>query len=75
MYTYIYIYIQKGTLWGPHFTTFLEMQVFSLSHLIVCVLIYVHKSQNLKNHQYIYIYIYRGARAGKKKLYIYIYKR
>ena len=27
-YIYIYIYIQKGTLSGPHFSTFLKMQCF-----------------------------------------------
>ena len=35
--------VQKGTLWGPHSTTFMEMRDFFLYHIWSCVvLIYVH---------------------------------
>ena len=44
---YIYIYLQKGTLSGPHFSTFLEMQcfcyiMFLYVHIPVMVLLEIH---------------------------------
>ena len=46
-HTDIYIYLQKGTLSGPHFSTFLEMQcfcyiMFLYVHIPVMVLLEIH---------------------------------